>query len=400
MKSKKIIITVVVLIMFAASAVFMAVSSKKPKGLSVSLSNVSKKDLLQTISMTGNIEPKDKQEITLNNSLKITEIYVTEGKEVKKGDALVKYDTSDLDYQLEKAELNYNLNVLSGKSSIEQAKISYENAQRAYEEINRKFVSNQELYNNGFISKDEYETSKKALDDAANQLNLAKIQLENANSSTAKQLELAKTDIENLKKKINDSSVKSNIDGKIIKIDAKLNQYPSLNDKIIIHNLSSYKLTLEVTQYDAVNMSLGQKANIKIKGLDKTYTGTITKIQSFANIVSSGTSNESKVTVEITITNPDNNIKDGYEADADIILNERKNALAVNFEAVKQDINGKKYVFTVENGKAVKKYIETGLETDFDVEVLSGLKEGDKYIPNPPETLKENDIVKILGGHK
>ncbi|QCX33442.1 HlyD family efflux transporter periplasmic adaptor subunit [Caloramator sp. E03] len=398
MKSKKIVISVLVLILFAASVLFAVKSSNKTKTTSVTLSSISKKDLIQSISLTGNIEPKDKQEITLSNAQKVSEIYVTEGKEVKKGDALIKYDTSDLNYQLKKAELNYNLNLLSSKNSIEQAKINYDNAKRAYEEVNRKFTSSKELYDNGFISKDEYETSKKALDDALNQLNLAQIQLDNANSSSSKQLESIKADIENYKKKISDCIIKSNIDGKIIKIDAKLNQYPSINDKIVIYNTSSYKVKIEVSQYDAVNISLGQKANVKIKGLNKTYNGTVTKIEQFANIVNTGTSNESKVSIEITITNPDSNIKVGYEADAEIIVNEKKDVLAVNFDAIKEDSNGKKYVFTVENGKVVKKYVETGVETDFDVEIINGLKEGDKYIPNPPETLKENDIVKVLGG--
>lgn len=398
MKSKKIVISVLVVALLAVSVFFAVKSSSKTKVTSVTLSSISKKDLIQSISLTGNIEPKDKQEIALNNAQKVSEIYVTEGKEVKKGDALIKYDTSDLDYQLKKAELNYNLNVLSSKNSIEQAKINYDNAKRAYEEINRKFTSNKELYENGFISKDEYETSKKALDDALNQLNLAQIQLDNASSSSSKQLESIRADIENYKKKISDSIIKSNIDGKIIKIDAKINQYPSMNDKIVIYNTLSYKVKIEVSQYDAVNISLGQKANIKVKGLNKTYNGTVTKIEQFANIVNTGTSNESKVSIEITITNPDSNIKAGYEADAEIIINEKKDVLAVNFEAIKEDPNGKKYIFTVENGKVIKKYVETGLETDFDVEIISGLKAGDKYIANPPETLKENDTVKVLGG--
>ena len=55
----------------------------------------------------------------------------------------------------------------------------------------------------------------------------------------------------------------------------------------------------------------------------------------------------------------------------------------------------KSYLFVIENNALKKKYIETGIETDFDVEVLSGLEEGDHYVKNPSETLKEGTIVTV-----
>ncbi len=81
-------------------------------------------------------------------------------------------------------------------------------------------------------------------------------------------------------------------------------------------------------------------------------------------------------------------------------MEERLNTAAVGFESVLEDEEGKRYVFTVVNNKAVKRFVKTGLETDFDIQVLEGLKTGEQYIKNPPSTLKDGDPVKQLGGKK
>ena len=100
----------------------------------------------------------------------------------------------------------------------------------------------------------------------------------------------------------------------------------------------------------------------------------------------------------ITINNVDEQIKVGYEADVEIALEEKENSVAVNFEVIQTDEEGKKYLFILENDIAKKRIVETGLETDFEIEITSGLKEGEKYITNPPEGLQDGETVKIFGG--
>jgi RND family efflux transporter MFP subunit len=212
-------------------------------------------------------------------------------------------------------------------------------------------------------------------------------------------VESSKADIANVKDKIDDSTIKSSISGKVVQLDIKPNQYPTLeNSTVAIYDLSQYKVKIQVSQYDAVNISLGQKASVKVKGIDKEYKGTVTAIGDAAVITLEGTNKEPKIEIEVTLDNPDDKIKVGFEADIDITLKESSNSTAVNFESVLEDENGKKYVFAAENSKAVKKYIKTGMETDFEVQILEGLKAGDEYIKNPPATLKDGDPVKQSGG--
>lgn len=400
------------------------------------------KDLVQSITVTGNIEANNKEDIMLSNMQKVTDVLVSEGQTVKAGDIIAKVDTTDLKYQLQKAQTNYdvtklnlntaqsNLNNLvnvksaSSKKSLEnavqQAQINLDTIKRNYSEAQTRLDQNKVLFDSGVISSQEYDASVNSTTDLANQVKLAEIQLENAKSNLSdysvdnksqinqqrsqveqlkKQLESAKADVDNVNNKLVNNEVTASIDGTVVKLGIRPNQYPTQENNIVsIYDLSKYKVIVSVSQYDAIQISQGQRATVRIKGLDKAYEGTVTGIGEAAEISMTGTSKEAKVKIEIAISNPDDKIKAGYESDVDIILKETKNATAVSFEALQQDKEGKSFIYVVQNNRAVKRYVKTGTETEFDIQVLEGLKENETYIKNPPASIKEGDRVRATGG--
>lgn len=397
------------IIVIAVVLTIVKLASPKKAGKDLSVSEVVLKDMVQSISVEGNVDAKQDDLTLLNVSQKVEKVMVGEGQDVKAGTPLVKLDTTDLEYQLKKAVVSLNTakeNYENGKKqasdAVTQAEASVQKAQGDYNQAMRKFGADQGLFKNGHISKEEYEASKKQTDDLSNQLKTATMKLQAAqkdlkdydkSSQFKQQLDLCAVDVDNLNKKIADSTIVSNIDGRVVRIDAKAGKYPQADKNIVlVCDLSSYKLVVSLNQYDSTKIKVGQKASIKVKGLDKKYTGTISHLGEMANTVMDGTNKETKVNMEMTIDNPDKDIKVGYEADADIILGQKNGVINVSFDDVKQDDKGR-YVFVVQDGKAAKRYIKTGLETDFDVEVTEGLKVGEKYISSPDETLKEGDMV-------
>lgn len=423
---KKILFAIIAIILIITVVGVKYAGSTKNRPKIVSTENITKKNLTKSISVTGTIEPNDSQEILLPPSQKILKVYVNENQMVEKEDMLLKLDAADLEYSLKKGQIglelskkeleklqdNENSNTkITLENSIKQAELNLESAEAKYDEARRKQEHNKKLYEAGFLSKEELDNYEIALKDMQNNVENAKIMLQNSQLALkdfldtedsiyrqSKQIEIAKTDLESLSKNIANSTIKSNIKGKIIKMDAKPGQYPIQGDMIIIHDLSYYKLTVKVSQYDAVNLKENQESIIKIKGLDKEYKGKVAKIAQTAIIEMTGTNKETKVAIDIILDNPDENIKIGYEADAEIILDKKTNTIAVGFESVQTDIDGKKYVFIAEDNIAKKRYIQTGLESDFDIEIISGLKEGETYITNPPAELKEGDIIVANGG--
>ncbi len=443
MKNKKNFIIIATIVSLALIFTIARVAiANRGSVKAVDLATSAKKDLIQSIAVTGNIEANNKEDITISTVQKVTDVLVSEGQQVKVGDVIAKIDNTDLTYQLQKAQTNYdvtklnldmaksNLNNLinvKSKSSkkttenaVEQAQINLENIKRNQVDAKTSLDQNKVLFDSGIISSQEYEASVNSASDMANQVKLAEIQLENARSNLSdysidnksqinqqhnqveqlnKQLEGAKADVENINSKLSSNEIKASIDGKVVKLNIKENQYPTQENSIIsIYDLSQYKVIVNVSQYDAVQISQGQRTEVTIKGLDKTYEGTVTSIGEAAEISNTGANQEAKIKVEVTISNPDDKIKVGYEADVDIVLLEAKEAIAISFEALEKDNEGKSFIYVIQNNKAKKRYVKIGMETEFDMQVIEGLKENETYIKNPPAALKEGDKVKAAGG--
>ncbi|SHI54466.1 efflux RND transporter periplasmic adaptor subunit [Lutispora thermophila] len=423
-KKKKIIITTIIVLALTALWGGKTYLSSKNTFKTVDTAEVVKTTLIQSVSVSGNIKALESEEISLPSGQKITKVLVEEGQEVKKGQLLVKLDTYDLETQLKKGKISLemskrNLEKLKAENSAErkslenavtQAELALKSAASKYEDAKVKHEQTKKLYEAGFVSKSDYDNSQSSLKDLETNFLTAEIALDNAKNALAdfdnriyeqeKQIEMSSTELASIEKKIAESNIKANINGKIIKLDAKEGQYPAEGSNIIIHDQSKYILELKVSQYDSVSMKLGMKANIKLSGLDKIYEGHVTKIAETAIVETStnSSSKETKLLVEVTMDNADEQIRAGYEADAEIILVEKENSLAVSFDAVKTDEQGNKYIFVVEDNIAKKRIVETGLQTDLEIEIISGLKEGEKYILNPPAGLMDGETVMTTGG--
>lgn len=427
-KKKKLIIIISILLVAVLISAIRIIASSQSKVKEIEIGKIETKNLSQVISVTGNIEANNKEEILLPTQQKVTEIIAAEGQTVNAGDPILRIDTTDYEYQLKKYELalslaNSNLERLKNsnrkndktalESLVKQAELSLKGTEAEYSEAKKKYEQNKVLYDSGAISKEEYETSLKIMNNLKNQYELSTIKLSDAINSLndfdieindqikdqKNQLESTKADIANIRNKIDDSIIKSSVSGKIVQLDVKPNQYPTMeNNTVAIYDLSQYKVKIQVSQYDAVGISKGQKSFVKVKGIDNEYKGTVTAIGETAVITLEGTNKEPKVEIEVTLDNPDDKIKVGYEADIDITLKESPNSAAVSFESVLEDNDGKKYVFAVLDNKAVKKFVKTGMETDFEIQILEGLKAGEQYVKNPSATLKDGDPVKQSGG--
>lgn len=330
------------------------VKARKSQVKNVTISTVSKRNLVESTIVSGNIEPNYRDTITLNNTQKVAKVLVTAGQQVKKGDILVQMDTSDYESELnkEKADLSSAQNSISQAQTVQAA---------------------------GGASK----------------------------NSGAGQTDSIRAQIDDLNEKIDQCNIKSGIDGKVVKIDAKENQVPNTGDTVIVDDTSKYKVSIDMSQYDAMKVEKGQRAIVKIKGNDDIkYTGSVTNVGQIAEVstdaksTSPSPSQEAKVNVEVTLDNADDSIKSGYEADAEIIFNERRNAVSMDVNSVKQEkATKKKYVYVVnDKNKVLKRYINTGIETDDYVEVIQGLKEDERYVSNPPDTLKAGDSVDSKAG--
>ena len=324
--------------------------------------------------------------------------------------------------EYEAAEMAFN----SAKAALQSAQAALASAQSIYDSGiagARQAVSNAEnavrsaevtLSSTEAKADSDCYAAEKAVSDTANAVESAKLTLSNARNtlnlvgdstsekitSQKNQIALLNSQIDYLNDKIEQGNLRANVDGVVTKMDAAAGEYPGANDEIVVDGAMEYLVAIDVSQYDSVNLAAGQKAIVTVKGVGKKYEGTVSEIGQLAEKSLTSTDQDPKVNVKISIINPDEDIKVGYEADAEIIIEDKTGALQVSFEAVQSEAGtGKKYVYTVDSGNVARKtYIVTGIETDYNIEVLSGLTDGQKCISNPDKTIEDGMKVREAGG--
>lgn len=171
--------------------------------------------------------------------------------------------------------------------------------------------------------------------------------------------------------------------------DARVTQGATVTQGMELFTLQSTQdvcVDANVSKYDFDKVKEGQKAEITLG--DKKYKGTVKKVSKIAIPNEKGTP---LIGVTIHIDNPDDNIFIGVEAKVSIQASEAKNVPVLPVEVVNIGKQGS-FCYVVENGKIVKKEIETGVTSDSMVEVKSGLKKGDQVIKDMG-TYSEGDSV-------
>ena len=128
---------------------------------------------------------------------------------------------------------------------------------------------------------------------------------------------------------------------------------------------------------------------------DEEYEAFVTKIYPSAYKKYSSLTSETVVDVIVTPISSEHKLKSGYTTKANIIIERVDFAITVPYESVMQDENNREYVFVLDDGKAIKRYITTGLELSKGFEVIEGIDESTLIIKNP-KTVNEGSFVKVV----
>jgi multidrug efflux pump subunit AcrA (membrane-fusion protein) len=144
---------------------------------------------------------------------------------------------------------------------------------------------------------------------------------------------------------------------------------------IEVSDLTTLQTTIQVSENEIGEVAKDQEVEITLTADEtKTYTGTITKIDSVGSYSSSG----STFTATIEFEN-DGNVKLGMSLSCTVILEEEKDAVCIPIEAVYENSNGEEYVNKINSDGTIEEtIIETGIADDSYVQVLSGLALDDK----------------------
>ncbi len=286
------------------------------------------------LNVTGSILPNESLELKSEVSGKIISIFFGEGKQVRKGDTLIRMNGDEIEAQLEKQKYNQKLNE---DNEFRQRKLLEKDA----------------------ISQEEY-------DNALNRLNttVADIRL--------LETQLAKTRIQ------------APFDGVIGLRFVSEGAYISPNNVIAtLYNISPAKLEFAVPGRYSTQVAPGKKVRFTIEGDLQVYEGQVYAIEPRIDPATR------TLKIRALAENRRGNLLPGQFVKVELILESFQNAILVPTEAVIPEQTGKK-VFILEGGKAKEVFVETGIRTSNSLEILSGLK--------PNDTLLTTGILQLRPG--
>lgn len=394
-KKKRMIIIAVVVVVLVLAAVWMVNRSKQAVDSLYSTVTVARGDLDIYYSFNGNTQIADVQNISSEQSWKVTEIKVKEGEQIKKGDVLYTIDEEDYNLAvasastaIETAELGLSSTQASMNQQISQAQSSLNQAKLSLEDAERTYNNTMALYEAGLTSEQSYNQAKMAYDVAQEQYTTASVSYqtvaETADISIASskaQVTQAQNSYDSLVKQIGDREVKAEIDGIVSKIyidpDTKVSAGTVIMD---ILDTDSVNAVVKVDEYDYSTMMVGTDVNVYIDALGLEVPGKVTSIDMQAVNVSGMAYFNAEVEFE-----HDSSVLGGLTVEVKSLKDSASDALLIPMDALQFDKQNQPYVqYKDAKGSIQTRYVTVGINDGFQAEILEGVEEGETlyYIDN------------------
>ena len=282
---KRKIITVLVLAAVVLFGFSRMSGGKKDLGIPVAVMPLAKQDVQEKLTVSGPVSGTDSVDVVSNIHAEITAMNVKEGDTVTKGQVLAVVDSTDLEREVQIAQNAYDLAVANKQEKDKEAALGYEKAVQDFQKASLDHSRNSQLFATGDISQMELEASANALNDARRQMEGYTVENGRgvADSSYGIQIQNAAFDLEKKKEELDNTQIKSTIDGTVVRVNSKVGQFADKveDDKPIlsIENLEQLELEIKVSEFSIGKVKVGQMATITADILDgETAEGEVVKI--------------------------------------------------------------------------------------------------------------------------
>jgi len=365
MKSKILIVTfVVVAVLLGAGTYF--VHSLKPVALIAKT-----KRHVAVRSVPGTVEVIAEKEMLVRGDLqgRVVESNLELGATVHEGDVLVSLDLGDLEIRIERVKIE-----------MEAARLILEQGStRQFDLITLKerLADVERRHKAGTASRSELDTHKRNISE-----------MEQAIEAELNAKEVRITQFENelklLERNREKMSIRAPLDGVVTQILAYRGDLIGSGQEVARIISLDRIVEVKVSEENFAGIDIGQIARVKFLGYsDQTFDATVSKTLPVADPLTQ------RYTVHLAVDIETKKLFPGLTGEATITLDERDKALIIPGSAIIGD-----RVFVVEDGVVGMREIEKGYGSLTNVEILSGLKEGDQVIVEDLDMYKVGDSVR------
>ncbi len=359
---KRQILIVVICLVIVGIVLGVALNRGSSSEDTLSTSNVTRGDIVKSVIVDGNLQMSNKAYLLFGMTGTVTEVLVEEGSNVTKDQVLARLHAPSLELSVEMAELQVEM----AEEQVKMARSQYEKAKEAAEDSweapeGWEFLETMVGFLTGSMVQDE-DTAKANLEIAELNLEMAELSLESA------ELSLEKAEI---------VAPFNGVVGAITifegqEISAATMAAPS----ITLVGTSGIEMRGSIDEIDISIVELNQEANIILDALpDEEIKGKVAFISPIGTSLIGVVAYETRITLD----NPDERLRDGMTATAEVIIERRDNVLFVQNRALRGTWEDPKVLLLID-GQQVEREITLGLTDGINVEVLSGLEEGEAVV--------------------
>jgi HlyD family secretion protein len=407
---------------------------------------IAKQDLATVVSGTGQIKPKTYVNLGATAMGRITHLYVKEGDMVKKGQTVASIENVQQEANVAGQQASIDAAKTDIAADIAAEKTAQANVEKAKADLEQKRLDwerAQSLYKDGILAKQDfdakkaaYDTDVAAVDQAVAAVNQAKAQTD----SLRGHLQMQVASLRAGQNALDLTMAVAPFDGIVTNEPVREGetvvegiQNTEGSTFMTLADMSIITAEVKVDETDIVNIRIGQEADVTVDALPgRVFKGHVTLAGDQALLRStgvatsqstSGTEEAKDFKVVVTLDAPSSELRPGLSTTAKITTAHKPSVLSLPIQALTMHnpeddkpkdgvqaatssgtakttpVQGVYLVDKDKGGKLRAKFVPvtTGITGATDIEVLSGLKDGDEIIIGPYKTLrdlKSNALVK------
>ncbi len=387
-----------------ASVLALSAAKRGNKAVEVRMEQVQKRDLVSSVTASGQVRPQTKVDVASDVSGKITKLSVKEGQIVSSGQFLLQIDQSQPKANVDRAAAA----VASTRAQLAQAEANLDQSKKSYDRSAQIKKQNPQL-----ISDEQVEQLRTAVD-----VNTALVE------SAKHAVDQAAASLNDAKSALDKTTIYAPMSGRVTRLAVEQGEtaVPGTFNKdaatlLTISDMSVLETRVKVDETDVARIKVGDSAQVQIDAFpDTTFVGRVTKISNSSVKAATATSTDQAVDYEVTVQllNAPQDTRPDFSATAKIITDKRTGVLSVPIIALtvrenqalqqgdtavglgrakpakeigKKDVEG---VFVVgADNKVTFRPVKVGIAGEKHFEIVSGLKEGEKIVAGTYQAIRE-----------
>lgn len=368
-----------------------------PSGTAVEVMEVTSGPMSAEYSLTGKVVAVSEVQVFPLLAGQVQTLSVEEGDTVSRGQTLFTVDTSTVTSTMGALQQSYSATKAATDRAIESAQLGVEQAELGVEQAQQAVDNAEALLEVGAAAEQDVTQARQGLQQAQAALSQAQAGVAQAQAQQSASLAQIQASMDQITTQAELGTVIAPCAGTVTAVNlVRGGMASSAQPAVVIAENGAVEVAASVAEDVYMDIKKGDNAGVVISALsDDMVNGTISEVPAAANAQTS--------LYDVSVSLPaDVKPPIGAFATVTFYTDRRSDTISVPTEAILTGADDEQYVFVVdtyaEGDTAVRVTVETGLVSNTDTEILSGLAEGDRVVVKGQSYLSDGAAVRIVTG--